>query len=79
MYSGTRMPTFSHDKIITFSDKELDTWIEKIKFMIGRTDNEKRTRSLEIELCYLQREVGSRMRLRHSEPRIARPRLQRRV
>jgi hypothetical protein len=79
VHSGNRTLTFPHDRIITFSDKELNTWIEKIKSMIGRTDNERKARSLEIELCYLQREMDSRVKLHRSEPRIARPRLHRRV
>ena len=79
MHSGNRALTFPNDRIVTFSDKELNTWIEKIKSMIGRTENEERTRSLEIELCYLQREREARVQLHRSEPRIARPRLRRRI
>ena len=79
MYSDNRIPTFRHDRIVTFSDNELDTWIEKFKFMIGKTDNEKRARSLQVELCYLQREMDARVKVHRSSPRIARPRLQRRA
>ena len=67
MYSD-RAPSFNNNKLQTFSDKELITWVGRIRSMIGKTWDREKAKFLEIELCYLQREISCRAKLHLVHP-----------
>ncbi len=79
MHSGNGTLSFPYDRVINFSDKDLDIWIEQVRSMIVRTDDREKEISLEIELCYLQRETYNRIKTMPRERKVVRPRFNRHI